>query len=228
MSPANSPIQSLREMLALEEKRTVLQGQLNAIDQRMSALKSSIFSGGQLSSPSMASPAGRTRGRPPGSKNASKDASRGTHREYIMAALEAAGSAGVRVKDLAIAMKTKPVNIHSWFHSNLKRTPSIQKVTGGHYRLKSGSIAPAPAAKASQAPVAPKAAKAGKPVKAGKRGALSARILDRLKTAGPQGIKVADLATQLGAKYKNIYIWFATTGKKHGLKRIAPATYRLP
>ena len=37
-----------------------------------------------------------------------------------------------------------------------------------------------------------------------------------------------DLAERLGAKYKNVYIWFATTGKKYpNIKRIAPATYQL-
>ena len=226
MSPANSRIQSLKEMLALEEKRAVLLGQLNSIDQRMSALKDSVFSG--ISVTTAASPTGKTRGRPPGSTNASKDGARGTHREYIMAALGSAGAAGVRVKDLAIAMKTKPVNIHSWFHSNLKRIPTIQKIAGGHYRLKAGSTAAGPAAKAAPKPAAAKAGKPGKGGKGGRRGALSERILEHLKTAGPGGIKIADVADQLGAKYKNIYMWFSTTGKKHGIKKVAPATYRLP
>lgn len=226
MSLTIPSIQSLKEMLVLEEKRADLQGQLDAINQRMSALKDSIFTGSPVkpSSSGIASPKAKTRGRPPGSKNAVQVASRGTHREYIMAALEAAGSEGVRVKDLAAAMNTKPVNIHSWFHSNLKRIPSIKKITGGHYRLVTGAKGSAPAPKAAPAPAA---AKAGKPGKGGKRGALTEKILDQLKAAGSGGIKVADLAAKLGAKYKNVYIWFATTGKKHGIKRIAPATYRL-
>ena len=209
-------------MLALEEKRAVLLGQLNSIDQRMSALKDSVFSGN--STVTAALPTGKTRGRPPGSKNASKDGSRGTHRDHIMPALEAAGETGVRVKDLAIAMKTKPVNIHSWFHSNLKRIPAIQKIAGGHYRLKAGSSAAAPASKAATKPAV---AMTGRRGKRGKRGALSARIMEHLKTAGPGGIKIADLASELGAKYKNIYMWFVTTGKKHGIKKVGPGTYRL-
>ncbi len=135
-----------------------------------------------------------------------------------MGALAAAGAAGVRVKDLAVAMKTKPVNIYSWFHANLKRIPSIQKLTGGHYRLKSGTDVSA---------LAPKAAKPGKGGKGVKRGAVTATILGHLKAAGSSGIKIADLAEKMGANYKNIYIWFATTGKKHGINRIAPATFRL-
>ena len=225
MSLAHSHVQSLKEMLALEEKRAALLGQLDAIDQRMSALKNSIFSGSpaKVSSVGIASPKGKTRGRPPGSKNAGRGGRRGTHRETIMAALEAAGAAGVRVKDLAAAMKTKPVNIHSWFHSNVKRIPSIQKVAGGHYRLAAGAKASASAPKAAPAT----AVKAGKHGKGKKRGAVTAAILEHLTAAGPAGIKVADLAAKMGADYKNVYIWFATTGKKRGVQKIAPATYRL-
>lgn len=226
MTIAHSRIQSLKEMLALEEKRASLQGQLDAINQRMSVLKDSVIAGGSsaASASSIFSSAARGRGRPPGSKNKREGAGPGTYREYIMAALEAAGDAGLRVKDLALSMKTKPVNIHSWFHSNLKRIPSIEKLTGGHYRLANGAQGSASTGKAAPAP---KVAKSWKPRRGRKRGAVTATILENLKAAGPSGVKIADLADKMGAKYKNIYIWFATTGKKHGVKRIAPATYRL-
>ena len=220
---ALSQTQSLKEMLALEEKRAALQGQLDAINQRLSALKDFIIAGGSATtaSSSIALPAARGRGRPPGSTNQSKVPGQGTYREYIMAALQAAGSVGVRVKDLALAMKTKPVNIHSWFHSNLKRIPSIVKIRGGHYRAATGAQSSAPAANF------PPVSKLGKRGKGVKRGAVTATILDNLKAAGATGVKIGELADKMGAKYKNIYIWFATTGKKYGIKRIAPATYRL-
>ena len=223
MKSANPRIQSLKELVVLEEKRAALHGQLDAIDQSISALKNSVFTGSPVRAaiPNISSPKAKPIRRPPGGNNTSKGGARKTHREVIMAALAAAGPAGVRVKDLAVAMKTKSVNIHAWFHSNLKRIPSIKKIAGGHYRLGTGGNAPAPAAKAAPA------AKSGKRGKGAKRGALTATILDYLKTSGSGGVKIADIATRLGAKYKNIYIWFATTGKKHGIKRIAPATYKL-
>jgi uncharacterized protein YjcR len=56
-----------------------------------------------------------------------------------MAALTAAGAAGVQVKELAEAIGTKAVNIHSWFHSTIKRNPEIKKISGGHYRLHGGA-----------------------------------------------------------------------------------------
>ena len=223
MKLANPRIQSLKDLVALEENRAAVQGQLDAINQSISALKNSLSAGSPVRAtiPNTSAPVAKPIGRPPGSKNTSKGGERKTHREVIMAALEAAGAAGVRVKDLAVAMKTKSVNIHSWFHSNLERIPSIKKITGGHYRLGTGGKAPKAASKAAPA------AKSGKRGKGTRRGALSVKILDYLKTAGPGGVKIADVANRLGAKYKNIYIWFATTGKKHGIKRIAPATYRL-
>jgi phosphatidylserine/phosphatidylglycerophosphate/cardiolipin synthase-like enzyme len=148
-----------------------------------------------------------------------------------MAALEAAGDAGVRVKELAQAIGTKPVNIHSWFHSSMKRYPAIKKIQGGHYRLQgnlgdgksaSGGGRKAPTAKAS------KTTPRGKGKGPSKRGQLSARILSELESAGSQGINVRELADKLGANYKNIYIWFATTGKKNSsIKKVGPAQYRL-
>ena len=223
MKSTNPRIEALKELITLEERRVTIQSELDELDQRISTVRNSVFTGSAVSTASAtaSSPKARAGGRPPGSKNA-KPAVRGTYREYIMAALEAAGQAGVRVKDLALSMKTKPVNIHSWFHSNLKRIPSIEKITGGHYRI-------APGAQASDAaPKAAPAAKIPKGRKGARRGALSAGIMDQLKSAGASGIKIADLADKIGAKYKNIYIWFATTGKKNpAIQRIAPATYRL-
>src|SRR3954469_17340958 len=49
----------------------------------------------------------------------------------------------------------------------------------------------------------------------GQRGELAARILEALESAGKQGAKVRDLASSLGVNPKNLFIWFATTGKKN-------------
>ena len=221
MTPANPNIETLKELIALEERRAAIQGELTAVEQRISALRNSVVTGSPVKATgSSASPA---KGKPAQLPQPKKG---GTYRDYIMAVLEAAGEAGVRVKEIALAMKTKPVNIHSWFHSNLKRIPSIKKITGGHYRIASG--AKGIAASPQSAPAA-KAVKASRTKKGGtKRGALSASIMENLQAAGTNGIKIADLAERLGAKYKNVYIWFATTGKKNpNIKRIAPATYQL-
>jgi len=206
-------------MLVLEEKRTALQGELDSISQQLSSLKDRLFDegGGVSAIPRIAGAVRKTGG---------KRQKRGLLKDKIMAALDAAGSAGVKVKDLAAALGTKPVNVHSWFHSALKRKAPIKKITGGHYRLESKSAMTATSAvKPSKAGAS---ASKGKPRRGAKRGQLSARILAALKDAGSGGITVADLSNKLGAKYKNIYIWFATTGKKNSsVKKLGPAKYKL-
>lgn len=99
-------------------------------------------------------------------------------------------------------------------------------------------VAKAPAAKAptksamTKAPALKTAAKSSKaPAKSAKgfeRGALVDSIKAALKEAGAKGATIKDLASKLKSEYRNIQVWFATTGKKHtDIKKIAPATYRL-
>lgn len=60
------------------------------------------------------------------------------------------------------------------------------------------------------------------------RGALKEKITTALKSAGRKGMTVRDLSKKLGVRPGNLYVWFNSTGKKvPGLKKIAPATYRL-
>lgn len=224
MTNLNPRIERLKQMMALEEKRATLQGELDSLLQKLSVLKDQLL--GEASSvPAAISKAARKVSPAPVKRRA-----RGLLKGKIMSALEAAGNAGVKVKDLAAAIGTKPVNIHSWFHSALKHKAPIKKLTGGHYRLAgklAGAEAEAKAPKAAGKPAKAPAAK-GKGRRGAKRGELSAQVLSALKEAGAGGITVADLATKLGAKYKNVYIWFATTGKKNAaVKKLGPAKYKL-
>lgn len=68
-------------------------------------------------------------------------------------------------------------------------------------------------------------AKVGK--KKGKHGALKELIVAELKAAGKSGASVRDLAAKLGVKPQNVHVWFATTGKTVGVKKISPGTYSL-
>ncbi len=168
----------------------------------------------------------------PAAKKAARTG-RGELKNQVFAALQSAGAAGVRVKDLAKKLGTKPVNIHAWFHAALKRYPNVQKIEGGHYRLKGKGGAPVKAAKPAKAAKAAKPAKkaAGKgasKVKRSPRGELTSRILAQLKSAGKLGKSIKDLAAKVGAPYKNISIWFATTGKKNRLvKKVGRGVYSL-
>lgn len=217
MTPTYSQVDQLKQMLSLEQRRSELQGELDSLVEQLDVLKKRIFSntGAAPKPPVLNFSSSTSRGNTP------KRAGRGLLKAKITAALESAGSYGVKVKELAAALGTKPVNIYSWFHSALKRDNSITKLNGGHYRLTaaSGGVKPTPVAVVSKP--------AKKRSKGMKRGQLTADILATLKAAGSSGITVADIAKKLGANYKNIYIWFATTGKKQPVKKLAPATYSL-
>ncbi len=86
----------------------------------------------------------------------------------------------------------------------------------------------APAKAAKPAKAAP-AAKSSKPLTGpARRGELKDLVLAQLGKAGKEGITIKDLAEATGAKYKNLYIWFVTTGKRiGGIEKVGPAKYRL-
>jgi hypothetical protein len=158
---------------------------------------------------------------------------RGELKGQIVTALTTAGTNGVRVSELARELGIKPVNVHSWFHSAMRRYPEIKKLDRGMYRLEgpfSGTLdRPSSSENGSagaRATRGPKPARSTAPHS--KRGELSRRITGELTSAGQKGVTVRELSEKIGAPYKNIYIWFATTGKKNNkIKKIAPATYRL-
>jgi DNA-binding NarL/FixJ family response regulator len=74
----------------------------------------------------------------------------------------------------------------------------------------------------------PKAAKTSEAPASGRRGALKARILAALKSAGDKGVAVKELSAKLGVKNQNVHVWFSSTGKKLGtIQRVGAGRYRL-
>lgn len=89
---------------------------------------------------------------------------------------------------------------------------------------KPGKKAAAVAAASDVKPAAP-AKKAAK--KSGRRGAMKDQILSILKEAGAKGASVKDISSKLGVKTQNVHVWFSTTGKTAGVKKVSPGVYRL-
>jgi hypothetical protein len=246
MNSSNPRLERLKALVSMEERRVAIQEELESLSQKMNSLRDSLFAEGAaaLAEPSRArvsttsqaksSPAPRSRQ----VASPTQRTPRGALKEQIVAALHAAGSAGVRVTELAKAFGMKPVNIHSWFHSSIKRYPQIKQIKGGHYRLEGkldGEVSRQPVSRktAKSTGGKPAAAKVSGPARKGApsgtpRGALSEKVLGELRKAGAKGVSVREIANRIGANYRNIYIWFATTGKKNrAVKKIAPAQYRL-
>jgi len=210
MSTLTPSIARLKSLLALEEKHAALLHQADELQQEISGIRQQLFDG--LTTAAVKS-AGRVIRK--------SKAPRGALKEKIIAALETAGSAGVRVTELASTLGTKAANLHAWFHSTAKKVPGITKIAGGHYRLDPRGSKPAPVKASKEKPAKAKAGGA-------KRGGLSEKILGYLGEAGSEGITIKDIAEKAGTNYRNVAVWFATTGKKFPkIKKVRPATYRL-
>ncbi len=81
--------------------------------------------------------------------------------------------------------------------------------------------------RSAAAPAGTRAARAAVPA-SGRRGALKARILAALRTAGDKGVAVKELSAKLGVKNQNVHVWFSSTGKKLGtIQRVGAGRYRL-
>ena len=242
MKHPNVRIARLKEMIALEEKRATLQNHIAAVNERLSIIQNELYGANAVSANEQWLPA-QTSLVKIHSKGLRKG--RGELKGQILEMLNAAGKNGVSVKELADRIGVKSVNIHAWFSANMKKIAGLKKVGTARYAL-NGALVAAPKiskkgkeakkAKSRKGPKSPKkakdakamkAVKKGKSVKAG-RGQLKSKILGALKSAGSEGVTIKDLAEKLNANYKNIYIWFVTTGKKiSGIKKLGPARYKL-
>lgn len=221
-------------MLKLEERREALEKQLTDVGRQLDSLKASLSedSPAAVRKERSTRPARRTR------------APRGSLKDRIHSQLKAAGSDGLTVREISEQLGTTRANIYSWLNTTGKKDSSIKKANDGRYTFSPGAAAaPAKAGAAAKParrgrkarpakPAKPAAKKA--PTKAagrnrpGGRGKLMAAILGELKAAGTKGITVKELSAKLGVAYKNVYIWFVTTGKKNpNIKRIGPARYAL-
>ena len=91
----------------------------------------------------------------------------------------------------------------------------VRRRTNMGRRRSAAAVAEAMTAKSSEA-------------QAGRLGALKARILSALRTAGDKGVAVKELSAKLGVKNQNVHVWFSSTGKKLGtIQRVGAGRYRL-
>lgn len=220
MKASNPRISLYKEAMSLEQKREVLQSQLDEILGRLARVKTELFSGEGFASGSSTAQSGMVR--------KGVRSGRGELKAKILQALVAAGKAGVRVRDLAETLGVKVANVHAWFQAAQKRISGLKKTGVARYSLE-GAVSEkdlaGPKARLSKR-TGRKSGRSSTPL--GRRGGLAAQIISALESAGSQGVKVNDLAKKLNVPPKNLFIWFATTGKRNrAIKKVAPAHYRL-
>jgi hypothetical protein len=95
--------------------------------------------------------------------------------------------------------------------------------------LSGNSAAPAKRGRKPKATTAEGQSAPAKKAKVGRtrRGGIKEAIVALLHEAGEAGIAVKDIAEKVGKKAQNIHVWFATTGKAVGAKKVAPGVYAL-
>jgi hypothetical protein len=226
MKDTNPRIALYKEAILLEERRAVLQAQIDDVILKLSDIKAQLFdavSPRTVSASTVSSAASTRAGASRGSLSG-KRAGRGELKTQVLRALSAAGSAGISVKEITDSIGAKATSVHSWLQSARKQYP-IRRISQGRYRLDGNVSVEEPRTKTSRT-ARPTARKNTRPL--GKRGALLASIMSELESAGSSGIKIPDLADKLGVKRKNLFIWFATTGRRNAqIKKIGESHYRL-
>jgi transposase-like protein len=221
---SHSRIELYKEAMLIEQERAALQAKLDQLHTRLQHIQGSLFSAGNTAAAPAAGKAKAATAH--ASPSAAKPrAGRGELKGRILDALAAAGNEGIRVRDLAITIGSKPAALHSWFQFARKSIPSIRKAGKGRYRLVGSVSGKAPAAKPE---AAAKPARAAKKTSGKQRGQVSIAVQAALQAAGKEGAKISDLARTLDLNPRNLFVWFATTGKKFkAIKKVGPGHYRL-
>lgn len=148
MPLSNLSTAGLEKLIALVKKRESLQAEIAVVEQELSAAL------GGTSTPAAAAPKtrkvrgkGRKAKAAPVAKEAPKTEApaakpvkaaapvkkgkRGALKESVLAALKAAGPAGIAVKDLSAKLGVKNQNLHVWFSTTGKTVKGLKKTKAG-------------------------------------------------------------------------------------------------
>jgi len=227
-TPANSQqrMETIKQLLKLEQESIALQTALHAVSAQIISLQNELFLH-QTPAASMALKSAKTAaigldGQGPRVKRMG----RGELRDRILRVLREAGAKGASVRNIASILGLRAVNIHSWFHSAIKRHPQIRKSGPGTYFLdkdlpSNGFSQRHAGGHDHESASAQQAARE-------RRTESSRRIVEVLEQSSGAGIKVADIARKAGLNYRNVYMWLANETKKHSrISRIGRGVFRI-
>jgi hypothetical protein len=140
MNITNISSNALKNLIKLTQRKEGLLNEIQKIESQLASLitgKPARTTGKRRGRPAKAKKAGRpakaakaTKGR-----SSAKRAPRGQIKKKILAALKAAGDAGMKVTDLSKKIGVKNANVHVWFSSTGKKLPEIKRVGKGHFKL---------------------------------------------------------------------------------------------
>jgi len=131
MSFSDLTSDQVTRLIELIKRKEQLKAELVQIDAELNSLESG-------------SPAPKKRGRKPGRPSGVSSAAKPTKKKRgkrlkdgLLKELEAAGSAGVTVKDLSTKLNVPRANIFSWFYTTGKKIKGIKKVGEAKYSYSS-------------------------------------------------------------------------------------------
>jgi hypothetical protein len=128
MPLSNLSSADLTRLIELIKEKESLQAKLAEVDRQLEAIESGT---------PLVKKRGRKPGRPPGTKStvgAGMRKRRGKRLKVnLLKVLEAAGGAGITVKELASELGVKSGNVFSWFYTTGKKIKGIKKVGEAKY-----------------------------------------------------------------------------------------------
>ena len=208
--------QSLRRILNLTERKDQLVQLVAELETEISKVLSGV-AGTVTKVPEKTAAAKRPAKK---KKPAARKGKSGGLKEKILAALEGAGTGGLKVKEIAEKVGSPSANVSVWFSTTGKKL--TQKLQPGLYAIKGAKPEKAAPQPAPAKVVAPKPAKKSK--KGKKALPLKGRILTLLEESGPKGMRVKDIAAKLDIPAGNVSVWISTTGKKL-VTKVEPGIY---
>lgn len=136
-------IQTLKQLIQLEEKRASLTQQLSGLDSQAAALLRQLGGTKEVakaldevtSGSSEATQSAPARKATTGRRKGGSKAQRGGLSDRILGELKNAGAKGIHVKDLAERLDAPRGNIGVWFSTTGKKNKSIKKVAPATFRL---------------------------------------------------------------------------------------------
>ena len=140
MNITNISSNALKNLIKLTKRKEGLLNEIQKIESQLASLitgKPARTTGKRRGRPAKAKKAGRPAKAAKATKarSSAKRAPRGQIKKKILAALKAAGDAGMKVTDLSKKIGVKNANVHVWFSSTGKKLPEIKRVGKGHFKL---------------------------------------------------------------------------------------------
>jgi hypothetical protein len=140
MNITNISSTALKNLIKLTQRKEGLLNEIQKIESQLASLitgKPARATGKRRSRPAKGKKAGRPAKAAKATKarSSAKRAPRGQIKKKILAALKAAGDAGMKVTDLSKKIGVKNANVHVWFSSTGKKLPEIKRVGKGHFKL---------------------------------------------------------------------------------------------